>query len=129
MSNCIRFAGSSRTVLFRRDEIDVEALKKDIGSARAVQYREDRSLGERRADCFWWYLQGTTTLREDGVSIRFGTGRSDHTWRDFKWLLQELSAYVLLEKEHKFVVFDEFDGFAEPFEISVLFKEGRIRLR
>ena len=61
------------------------------------------------------------------VLIRFGEGRSSHTWRDFKWLLSVLKPFFKKPCSYRFKLRDEYDGFAKVFPCVVDFHEGKIR--
>jgi len=126
MSNCIDL--HHYTVRFGQEEIDSRAFEsflataeKEINGCNCASEEVDREL-----DTAWWFLCENTTVDEDSITIRFGRGRSTHTWRDFKATLKLLSKFIKNPVKHIFAVADEFDGFDTLDEIVVNFKEGTI---
>jgi hypothetical protein len=117
MSNCIELA--KHVVFFKTSEIDVEKFRTFLESIP-----EKMPEGHDVDNGAWWYLATNTTFMSDGVEIRFGAGRSSHTWRDFRYVVNKiLNPYMKGKKGHRFICRDESDGFRDSFVWDVVFGE------
>lgn len=115
MSNCIDIDNCA--VAFTHQEIDID--------------RFDAFLKAAVKDSMaWWFLQTNTRIVRSGklgaVEISFGWGRSTHTNRDFRGTIEAIRPFMLRNKNHTFLVKDEFDGMKETFRVPVEFRTGSI---
>lgn len=128
MSNCIQLYHTRQAtdkVVFFRDEIDVEGFKAFL--ARAERSRsDDPPVEEREREMAWWFLQANTLVDHRGAVIRFGQGRSSHTWRDLRGTVDILKRFVKKTKYHRFVATDEADGHRKAFWLDIEFHRGAV---
>ncbi len=121
MSNCISIRASE--VIFTLEELDISGLMTLLDSVRAVTDYHDLDTLSHDQQIAWWFLAQNTHLLDGGrVSIKFGRGRSSHTWRDFGATLVLLSKFVRIPKRHTFYISDEFDGFKAQAPWRINFK-------
>ena len=121
MSNCIELYPSTAKVLFLPHEIDGVALKAKLDTIPA-----ENPAGEGKDSKYWWFLNHQNVKFQDNgsVQIHFGRARSSHTWRDFRYTINQLlNPYMKSKKFHRFVAGDEYDGFESRFYINVTFGE------
>lgn len=117
MSNCIFFR-QNHVVVF--SPFDISALR-----LRTLLNGVGSSLPDWEKDpigaSVWWYLKINTKI-DDSVTIAFGKGRSGHTFRDFRYLVNAvLNPIMLRKKEHTFIAEDP--GYPGLFEMKVVFGE------
>jgi len=117
MSNCIFFHDSTEVVRFSPFDMSVMRMRSLLNDC-------PRNLPDWEKDPInynvWYYLKYNTTVNADGVFIAFGRGRSSHTWRDFRWLVNGILKPIMLrDKEHTFVMTDE--GYPGKFRCKVVF--------
>jgi len=127
MSNCIEIEQRSK-VRFEPWEIDARGLKELIERAEA-EVNHDNSVSENvegKLKLTWWFLSQTQFKRTGAVEIRFGEGRSSHTWRDLRGTFQVLSEFVKLPKHHGFICSDESDGHRTWFRMVVNLQEPKL---
>ena len=121
MSNCIDIEQRSK-VRFEPWEIDAEGLRALLKRAEA-EVNHDNCVGEDvegKLKIAWWFLSINTQFKRTGaVEIRFGDGRSSHTWRDLRGTFQVLSEFVKIPKSHGFICSDESDGHEAWFRMVV----------
>lgn len=116
MSNCIELHNCE--VEFTEDEFDVEAYIKVMENSKVSP--KAPSLG----DNFAWFLADNSIVKANtngtkSIIIRFGRGRSSHTWRDFRWVVWYLNQFIKKPKAHIFTAADEGDGFDNLFPLEV----------
>ena len=117
MSNCIELA--NHVVTFTTSEIDVERFRNFLYSIPKTE-PEGHDVGNGA----WWYLAQNTDFVSDKVVIRFGCGRSSHTWRDFRYVVNKIILpFMKGKKSHRFSCRDESDGFAKAYPLEVTFGE------
>lgn len=139
MSNCITLY--NHIVVFNNDEIDIAKLF-DIIQALPLEVGSFPKTAEETHQYYcWWFLNSLNVKfnkskpqifdinevdqkpKYDSVTVKFGHGRSSHTWRDFRGLLNNvIKPLIKNEKEHIFIVTDE--GAPGKFSMPVIF--GRI---
>lgn len=127
MSNCIELLDKA-TVIFLPEEIKIEEFKHLVQTA-TDQPGLGQTLTDNQADQYaaWWFLQKNTVFHKDGwLAIKFGQGRSTHTWRDLGHTLRVIAKYMKQVKHHAFIAADESDGFASRFKLKVEFKNAKI---
>jgi len=137
MSNCITL--DNDLVTFSRDELDIPALSALLDtvadSCRALD--EYYYLDDRDKINIYYYFKANTFFNDDGTcTIAFGSGRSGHTNRSFRFVLGWLHRFVLRPKQHTFSIRDEYDGyrsvehrtvdFFSPNPVVVRFKAGTV---
>lgn len=117
MSNCIFFR-RDHVVVFSPFDISALRLRSMLNDCPAkMPEHEDDPIGYM----VWWYLKTNTQIGDD-VTIAFGKGRSGHTWRDFRSLVNKvLNPIMLRPKRHVFIAED--DGHPGLFEFPVTFGE------
>lgn len=122
MSNCIDL---------RNNVVHFPASAIDVLKVRELLDRIPEEMPSWETDSVlytaWWYLATCTVVTDSNVTIRFGCGRSSHTWRDFL----QLANMVLLPlfrtgqtHTHFFQVQD--DGFPGWLQWQVTFGEVMI---
>lgn len=90
MSNCIFLRNN--VVVFTAEDIDIprfNAYMSLIPQARPAELpnmTQEQQVEHWNMLSAWWYLATNVTINVDMVTIRFGEGRSGHTWRDFRGL-------------------------------------------
>jgi len=133
MSNCIQLHNFS--VKFYEDEIDITKFFEAVDE---YERRGDPYDHEKRCGCpidkedafkhymFWYFLSKNSEVRSDEkgkyLRIRFGKGRSEHTHRDFKQTIWAINLFMKKPKKHTFTLADEYDGFDELEQETVLFQ-------
>lgn len=127
MSNCISL--SNESVFFKKDEIDLLKLK-EVLDATPHTLAECEVLDKTdkgwRAFC-WWFLKDNThiALGDTGAVIKFGEGRSSHTWRDFRGIVNHVIKPLMLKnKVHVFQVEDE--GFPGWGDLPIIFGQDNL---
>lgn len=136
MSNCISF--DSGSIKFSPDEFDVETFVRHMREPAITERHPEGgmfgappTIGENfnsRVYHGWWFLHNAWRF-EDGdgkIRIDFGTGRSSHTWRDFKGTLEVLRTYVKKPKVKVFTMRDESDGFKHWFMAKIDFQNAKV---
>lgn len=126
MSNCVDLW--RETVVFLSHEIKLDEFKQLVQTAPEI--RLNHTLTDLECDQYeaWWFLQKNTVFHPDGwCAIRFGRGRSSHTWRDLQGTLSTIAKFMKRVKHHKFVASDESDGHAKRYWLNVEFKGGKIK--
>jgi len=115
LSNCISFHNQGEGVLFPNKVLRKEALEQALQKIQGrgkpeADIREEHTEEEVDQYHYWWFLEGTSDLTPEGFLVRFGHGRSGHTWRDWRNTLWFLHQFV--EKPFAFTVYlsDEYDG-------------------
>lgn len=121
MSNCIEIKNCA--VTFAADEIDIPKLKADIEEKKDGPPFIDSEHGSGTMNnmVYWFLNDYNVSFKEDSVTIRFGAGRSSHTNRDFRGIINYLSDFMLKSKSHTFTIYDEYDGFQTPGRMEVTF--------
>lgn len=124
MSNCINIYNN--VVKFSYLDIDIPRFHAFLTSLPAECPNYDGSEETGKVINAWWFLAENTAIEAGkSVTIRFGEGRSSHTGRDFRGLINGvLKDFMLREKEHTFILTDEYDGFRTRFRTPVVF--GRV---
>lgn len=124
MSNCIRL--TKNRVIFTADEIDISKVLDFVSSAKypAVYPDINDKEGLRAMSAYWWFSERNVELHGSYIIVNFGEGHSSHTWRDFRWLLNEIAKMMKKAKYHTFYVRDEFDGFKEVGRLNINFQKG-----
>jgi len=107
VSNCIELR--NHVVTFPEDVIDVSKVRDLLARVpeQMPRWEEDPILYTA-----WWYMATCTTVTDSGVTIRFGCGRSSHTWRDFRQFANQVLLPLFRDGKtftHRFQVED--DGF------------------
>lgn len=119
MSNCIQL--HHHIVVMTKEQIDVSALKARIDKVKGLEKAPEWKPSDD-GYMIWWFLADNTEFETDGsVTIRFGKGRSGHTWRDFRALILTLSKYMKQEVKHAFLLADACDGFDTVENYTVIF--------
>lgn len=61
----------------------------------------------------WYFLSKNVTFIKNSMIIRFGQGRSIHTWRDFEALIIMINHFWRTMKtfNYRFMIYDEGDGY------------------
>jgi hypothetical protein len=130
---------SKHIVNFYDDEIEISRFLDDLAKYEMMgdPFEYEKKCGcpvteEAKEERFrhyiiWWFLSRNTTVmyEEDKrryLQIRFGRGRSGHTWRDFRQTIKLINLYMKKEKKHTFIVSDEMDDFEVPRSVIVTFK-------
>jgi hypothetical protein len=120
VSNCVEIVRNA-DVIFTSEDLNISALKADI-----LQYGHSESPPDPRecpvAFYCYWFLARNTDFSDDSVVIRFGEGRSSHTWRDLGGLVRFMGKYMKKTKKHTFIVTDEIDDFQSRERYSVAFE-------
>jgi hypothetical protein len=130
LSNCIDILKGDE-VVFLADEIDIKGFERLVNNAKDLIHEAGKSGNdftqeELSSNMAWWFLQKNSDICDEGVVIRFGHGRSTHTNRDFKGVIQTLIPLIKRVKRHKFQITDEFDGHRQRFWMTVEFKSGSV---
>lgn len=126
MSNCIHFIGGAEVVLSKKD-ISIPHLRALVANAKGWDYQGSPTDEDGKRNIAWWFLRDNTFFEgEESVVIHVGEGRSIHTNRDFQHLLSLLAPIMKREKQHKFIITDEFDGHQQQFLLKVDFRQGKI---
>lgn len=118
MSNCI-FFHRNHEVRFSPFDISVMRLRELINDcpSKLPDWEKDSS-----GAMVWWFLKTCTTFDDHGALIAFGRGRSGHTWRDFRGVVNTIIMPIMLRtKEHTFLAEDP--GFPGKFRLRVIFGE------
>lgn len=115
MSNCVQL--ENHVVRFANQEIDAKALL--IFLEGLPPSLNDNMTGEQQNA--WWFLATCTYYHSWGVEIRFGEGRSSHTHRDVRGVVDVLRPFMKKHKKHTFIARDESDGFQQCFNYPVVF--------
>src|SRR4051794_23711722 len=127
MSNCIRIV-SGATLKFRKDEFDVDALKKDIEEfGDKDPYLNPKDVNHLKNYHLYWFVnKRNTSFEDDAVTIVLQEARSSHTQRDFTSTLIFLSNnYLKKGKTFKFRVQDEVDNFSSTETNEVVMVPGQ----
>lgn len=123
MSNCIWLGNN--VVKFHPWEIDRDKLKSILDNLpKECPDGINLTLESVIGYYAWWFLKENTIFQKNGiVKIRFGEGRSTHTWRDFRGLVnQVIKPLMLCPKIHTFIAKD--DGWPGRFQIIADFQGG-----
>lgn len=126
MSNCINIVYKNMVHL-NASEVDVNGLRSLIMKAEK-EVNANSSVDEEipaELKLAWWFLSKNTIFKNTGgVDIRFGAGRSGHTWRDFKGTLWTLKNFIKCPVWIRFGITDEYDGHQTIERVSVNLQEG-----
>lgn len=126
MSNCIQIY--NHTVTFTAEEINIHAYRNLM--AEAARLGEPGPVDGTPFNVYiaWWFLEKNSTVTDEAVTIKFGQGRSTHTWRDFRQLYKRTLPDLLTQsKGHIFKLSSEDDGFCSVFDYPVVFYSKRKR--
>ena len=107
MSNAIFLRNN--TVEFGSDEFDFSAYS-EIHRQHWNHSKESKDLAVE--DFFCWFLKENTEYKKDKVIIKFGEGKSSHTWRDFSQVINFFVPLMKKEKKHIFRISDESSMFS-----------------
>ena len=119
MSNCIDIHHGSHILRFSPKTLDVETfisrcedIEAVVKGTNDVPARAEQALNEDQDDInWWWYLSSNSKVSDSGwLTVRLAEGRSSHTNRDFKWVMQEICKYLLKPKTFVLHITDEGDG-------------------
>jgi len=114
MSDCIRIELSRVTLNAQQFRVkDYEKLIEGHRPHLATQHSPALD------DNVCWFLTKNSFFKDSSVTIAFGSGRSSHTWRDFRWAVWFLNQYFTAPVKHTFLVSDESDGFERQFPLTV----------
>lgn len=118
MSNCLFFPANN---VVRFNAFDISIMR-----MRSLLRDCPREIPDCEKDpinfAVWYYLKTCTVVDDTGVTISFGAGRSCHTWRDFRYLVNYVLRPIMLrKKEHVFIAEDP--GYPGKFRLPVVFGE------
>jgi hypothetical protein len=99
MSNCIQIGGKG-TVTLAAGSFNVEGLRALVDAVRDLPTAptDDGYIA-------WWFLTASV-FTDRSVRIKFGRGRSSHTYRDFRATLWLLAKFALEPIELRFKLLD-----------------------
>ncbi len=96
MSNCIKVINNKLS--FTIDHFDIIGFKNLIDEAELKINNENCSkYGDEATNTLiavWWFLSKNTKITPYEVMITFNEGRSSHTTRDFKIILNIISKFI-----------------------------------
>lgn len=122
MSNCIKFYNDSPFII-PTDALDQEGFK----ALYNEHYEHQKYKQIPVDDWFCWFVNDSYKRFDGDLRIWFGTGKSDHTWRDFMVTLVKLSGLVLPDHtiDAKLNISDEYDGHSTIDIVHITLKHGR----
>ncbi len=135
MSNCISISRNTKIVRLGDDLLHLGRLTRAITSAKKpeVLYRE-MTDAEATDYYLWWFLTPQNTqLRRDSqghfLQVAFGDGRSTHTWRDFRGLINFVFPRFLtrpdIRANHVFQIMDTDSGQNSWVPIKIIFGSNK----
>jgi hypothetical protein len=122
VSNVVRFDDGQ--IVLRAYDIDIPRFRawyEAIPNAYPAEWDINATQAENDVRCVQWYLQGNLWFEGNSVRIVLGRGRSEHTWRDLRWLCSVLKPFMRRERSRIFTARDESDGMRRPFKLKITF--------